>query len=183
MSRIASTLITNKLWTPLVYVDDTEWGFLIQSGVASPIELAKGWHWHWPLLTVIRLVSRSSFVYTIGGSVSVATTVLGDEPVIAATKDVKLVSLQADLRLRVNDRAEMIAIARLDKHAVSRTIRPTIRQGMRQVVALRHGVGLAASTELDEEMFKVLSPMLLSHSIVLESLHVTSVEPYTGQKR
>jgi hypothetical protein len=178
---MSALFISQSLWHPLVHISDNQIGLMVQPGSNIPaVRLGPGWQWHWPLLTTIRCLDSQLQEYPINQLVKINQRQLGDEPIIAATKDLSLVSIQGKLQLQINQEAPIDLLAKLNPHSINRVIRPLIRQCVRQIMAGQpHPVHNQAI--LTKEIATLLLPALSRHGILVRQLDITSINPYHPQ--
>jgi hypothetical protein len=182
-TRSHGSLVKDSLWRPLVLIEPHHQGFIVQPGSnVDPIALSPGWHWHWPLLTTIRSVSLEPHNYCIGSAGYTTDQSLGDEPIIAATKDLSLVSVEAELQLQVMADAPIQIVSRLNPRSINRLIRPVIRQSIRLTLANYPSQKLQPSASLDRQIAALLAPTLADQAIALRSLQVTIINRFNPLK-
>jgi hypothetical protein len=166
-------LINEQLWRPLVARKAHQRAFLVQPGSTTPAaELSNTWNWHWPLLTSIRLLSLQPFYYHIDQS---AANNVGDEPIVAATKDLRLVKIEASLQLQINPQTDIQILARINKHFINRVLRPLIRQSIRLTIANHPSSSILTTPHLDQQIAALLQPTLADQGLILIHVHVSSL--------
>jgi regulator of protease activity HflC (stomatin/prohibitin superfamily) len=178
-SESRHSLVADFVWTPLVHIPEGYFGFLVQSGTSLPsVRLAAGWHWHWPGLTTIRLISPDIQTYTIGG-IGQGASRFGDELVVAATKDLALLSLGGRLQLRVMPGAADQMLSQLSPRQIDRYIRPMVRQCLREVIGKRKKTDIRPSNELDKEISLILRQQVTDFCLELVSLTIDTIQPFS----
>lgn len=176
---LTPAFIIDSLWQPLVLVRPGYKGLLVQPGsTMPPVELAQGWQWHWPLLTTVRLISLQPHLYTINATISANATTMGDEPVVAVTKDHQLVSIEGQLSLQVKDTVPLLLLATLNQHSINRVIRPVIRQSIRLAVADYRLADIHPSDELNQHITQLLNSAFASQAITLKDVFIVSITPF-----
>jgi regulator of protease activity HflC (stomatin/prohibitin superfamily) len=169
-------LVTEHLWQALVPRKAHQRAFLVQPGSTRPaIEMHGAWNWHWPLLTSIRLLSLQSYQYQINPTIKVTATTMGDEPIVAVTKDLRLIKVQATIQLQVNPDISIEILARINKHFINRVLRPIIRQSIRLVLAEQSDKNLQVSANLDQRILALLQPTLTDQGFTIKQLHITQL--------
>lgn len=180
MNKQLTYLVKEHLWQPLVAVTEQQIGLLVQPGsTLPPIPLSPGWHWHWPILTTIRLINQTTLNFTINDQMIVDRYSLADEPVVAATKDLSLVSLEATIVLEVNNKADLDHLALLDKRCLDRRIRPAIRQSLRQAVAEYNRHSLDTSSHLNQQVLQLTRQALKPLPLQVSNLTITAIQPFS----
>ena len=137
------------------------------------------WHWHWPALTTIRVVPLNSHTYHIREHVRRSEHDLSDEPVVAATKDLGLVSLEGEITFQLVENSPAILAARISPKSISRTIRPIIRQCFRLAIAEYRKTSLKPSNTLNKQISEMLTDSMADYAIQLHSVSINRIRPFS----
>lgn len=179
MNKAQTPLVTDEWWQPLVQIKPGQIGLLVQPGSKVPaIALQHTWNWHWPLLTTVRLISNQTYNYHIASGQSAKGQSMTDEPIVIVTKDVQLISLQATLQISIDQKADIAKLALLEPKSVDRTIRPIIRQIMRQDLANHYRNDITVSKALSRRLEQKLISAFRPHAIHVSQVTITDIQDF-----
>lgn len=147
------TLVNDYIWTPLVHVADGQRAFLVHPGTTiKPSELPTGWHWHWPLLTSIRVLNFRPMVVKFGHKQPQGSEFIQDDFITAVSRDHHLFAISGCVEIKLHYGASPTQLAQFNRHSINRVIRPLIRQAVRQAT------GKIDSRQANPE---VINPLLI----------------------
>src|SRR5690606_1613078 len=91
-------MLRDYLWQPLGYIDERHLAYLIHPGsTMTPVRLSRGWQWHWPLLSTIRLQQHSTMRFAFGQSSDSDRTTGSGQAIVCVSRDHQLFVAEGEL--------------------------------------------------------------------------------------
>jgi len=139
-----------------------------------------GLHLKIPFWQVAKLFNGQTLEYTITEDFDVeeAKEALGDEPIVATTKDARTVQIEGTILLRLNKESASEIWENIGENVVSKVVRPTARSRIRSVVSgfTAEEVGTSRRDDVEEQIRQELINDLAVRGIIIERMLLSDVK-------
>lgn len=139
-----------------------------------------GLHLKIPFWQIAKLFNAQTLEYTISQDFDVeeAKEALGDEPIVATTKDERTIQLEGTILLRLRKESASLIWENIGENVVSKMVRPVARSRIRSVVSnfTSDEVTTTRRNEVEEQIRNELIKVLDDRGIIIERMLLSDVK-------